>query len=160
MRLMIIHPFCEAQIVLLSIEITVPLVYSDFANVFLKDSIAKLSETPNIKNYAINLLDDKQPLYGRIYSLRPVELETLKTYIRTNLADGFIRPFTSPAGLLILLVNKDNKSLCLYVDYLGVNNGPQRQWIENRLWDKMRSFLVPGHAFWPIQRFKQLFRLH
>lgn len=31
----------------------------------------------------------KQPLYGPIYSLKLVELETLKTYIKTNLARGW-----------------------------------------------------------------------
>lgn len=126
MRLMIIHPSREAQIASLNVEITVPPAYSDFANVFLKDSAAELSEPTGIKDHAIDLLDGKQPSYGPIYSLGPVELETLKTYIETNLADGFIRPSMSPAGAPILLVKKDDGTLRLCVDYLVLNHGPRR----------------------------------
>ena len=46
----------------------------------------------------------------------------LKTYIKANLASGFIRPSKSPAGALILFVRKKNGSLCLCVDYRGLNN--------------------------------------
>ena len=40
--------------------------------------------------HAIELEKGKQPSFGLIYSLRPVELEILKTYIKTNLANSFI----------------------------------------------------------------------
>lgn len=123
MGLMIIHPFREAQIASLNVEITAPHAYSDFDNVFLKDSAAELSEPTGIEDHAIDLLDGKQPSYGPMYSLGPVELETLKT----NLADVFIRPSMSPAGTSILLVKKDDGSLRLCVDYLGgLNKGPRR----------------------------------
>ena len=51
-----------------------------------------------------------------------MELETLKTYIETNLANGFIRPSKSPAGAPILFVRKPDGSLRLCVDYRGPNN--------------------------------------
>ena len=79
-------------------------------------------EHTRINDYPINLLDDKQPLYGLIYSLGPVKLETLKTYIKANLASGFIRPSKFPAGTLILFVQEKNSSLHLYVDYRGFKN--------------------------------------
>ena len=66
--------------------------YSDYANVFSKAFAVKLSKYTNINNYLIDLVDDKQPPYSPIYSLRPMELKTLKTYIETNLVNGFIRP--------------------------------------------------------------------
>ena len=71
---------------------------------------------------AIELEEGKQPPFGPIYSLEPVELETLKTYIEINLANGFIRPSKSPAGALILFDRKLDGSLRLYVDYRDFNN--------------------------------------
>ena len=96
--------------------------YSDFFNNFSSDSAAELPEHTRINDHLINLLDNKQPLYGPIYSLGPVELEMLKTYIEANLASGFIRPFKSPSGAQILFVQKKNSSLRIYVDYRILNN--------------------------------------
>ena len=100
-----IHPFCQAQVATLTSEETgIPAEYSDFSNVFSSDSAAELPEHIRINDYPINLLDDKQPLYGPIYSLGPVKLEMLKTYIEANLASGFIRLFKSPSGAPILFI--------------------------------------------------------
>ena len=51
-----------------------------------------------------------------------MELETLKIYIKTNLANGFIRPSKSPAGALILFDKKPDGSFRLCVNYRGFNN--------------------------------------
>ena len=51
---------------------------------------AKLPENTGINKHAIKLKKNKQSLFEPIYSLTPIELETLKTYIETNLANGFI----------------------------------------------------------------------
>ena len=75
-----------------------------------------------MNEHAIELEEDKQLPFGPIYSLGPVELETLKTYIETNLANGFIRPSKSPAGALILFNQKPDGSFRLCVDYWGLNN--------------------------------------
>ena len=75
-----------------------------------------------INEYAIELKNDKQPPYRPIYSLGLVELETLKTYIKINLANGFIRPLKSPAGAPILFVCKPDSSLRLCNDYQNLNN--------------------------------------
>ena len=58
-------------------------------------STMKLFKLTSINDHAINLVEKKQTLYGPTYSLGPVELETLKTYVEINLASGFIRSFTS-----------------------------------------------------------------
>ena len=84
---------------------------------FSVDYAAELSENTKINEYAIKLEKDKQPLFGPIYSLRPIELKTLKTYIKTNLANGFIRPFKSPAEALILFKKKPDGSFHLCIDY-------------------------------------------
>ena len=68
--------------------------YADFVDVFSPKLVSELPEY-EINNYIIELKDDCQTQYGLFYSLEPVELETLKAYIKNNLANGFIkiRPF-------------------------------------------------------------------
>ena len=120
---MTIHPARKAQIaLLLAKKVTVPAKYSDFANVFSKESEEVWPKRTEINKHAIKLEDGKQPLYEPIYSLCPVELETLKTYIKTNLANDFIWPLNSPIGTPILFVPKPNGSLRLCVNYQGLNN--------------------------------------
>ena len=118
-----IHPSCQAQVAALTSEETeIPTEYSDFSNVFFSDSAAKQPEHTGINDHFINLLNNKQPPYGPIYSLGLVELEILKTYIEANLASGFIKPSKSRAGAPILFVRKKNGSLHLFVNYQGLNN--------------------------------------
>ena len=120
---MSIHPDREAQIAsLLTEKVTIPEEYSDFADVFSEKKVLVLPEQTNLNEHAIKLEGKKQPLYGPIYSLGPVELEILKAYIETHLKTGFIRPFKSPASTPILFNKKPDGSLCLYVDYWGLNN--------------------------------------
>ena len=95
----------------------VPAEYSDYSDVFSAENAAELPENTGMNEHAIELEGGKQPPFGLIYSLGPVELETLKTYIKTNLANGFIRPFKSPAGAPILFDRKPDGSLHLCVDY-------------------------------------------
>ncbi len=103
-------------------EVTIRVEYSDFADVFSKESAAELPEQSDINEHVINLDPGKQPPYRPIYSLGPIELETLKTYIETNLANSFIRLSKSPAKAPILFVRKSDRSLRLFVNYRGLNN--------------------------------------
>ena len=50
-----------------------------------------------------------------------VELKTLKDYLDDMLDKGFIWPSKSPAGAPVLFVKKKDGSLCLCVDYRGLN---------------------------------------
>ena len=50
----------------------------------------KLLKHTRINNHVLKLEKGKQLLFNLIYSLGPVELEILKTYIKINLANGFI----------------------------------------------------------------------
>ena len=106
----------------------VPAEYSDYSNVFLAENAAELLVNTRMNKHAIELEEGKQLPFGPIYSLGPVELQPLKTYIKTNLANGFIRLSKFPAGALIFLDRKPDGSLCLCVDYRGFNNIP----IKNR----------------------------
>ena len=118
-----IHLDREAQIAFLLIEeVKILDEYSDFTDVFSKEKDLVLLERTKFNEHTIDLEDGKQPPYGPIYSLGPVELETLKTYIETHLKTGFIRPSKSPAGAPILFDKKPDGSLRLCVDYRGLNN--------------------------------------
>ena len=100
----------------------VPAEYSDYSNVFSVEYRAKLSENTGINEHTIELEEGKQLLFGPFYNLEPVELEILKIYNKTILANGFIRPSKSPIGAPILFDRKPNRSLRFCVDYWDFNN--------------------------------------
>ena len=56
-----------------------------------------------------------------MYSLSTTELEALRTFIEENVHIGFIRPSNSPHRALILFIRKKDGSLCLCIDYCGLN---------------------------------------
>ena len=99
---------------------SVPSQYHDFADVFSK---SKADSLPEHRPYdlKINLEDGAQPPLGPIYSLSSSELQALRVYLDENLAIGTIRPSKSPFGAPILFVKKKDGSLCLCVDYRGLN---------------------------------------
>ena len=86
--------FDEAHIAILA-------EYFNYSNIFSAKYVVELLEHTRINDYAIKLEEGKQLLFGLIYSLKLVELETLKTYIKANLANGFSWPFMSPAKVPI-----------------------------------------------------------
>ena len=113
-----IHLARKAEIALLvAKEIKIQTKYSDFLDVFSKKKASILLEETELNQHVIELQEDQQPSYRPIYILGPVELEMLKTYIETNLANSFIWPSKSPAGAFILFVRKPDGSLCLYINY-------------------------------------------
>ena len=67
-----------------------PPKYTDYADIFSFNLPIQFLENTGINKYAMELQDGKKPLYGPIYSLRPVELEILKTYIKAYLKTRFI----------------------------------------------------------------------
>ncbi len=80
--------------------------YTDFADIFIPKLAVELPEHIRINDHAIELVDDWEPPYGSIYSLGSIELETLKTYIKNNLANSFIKPSKSPNGVPIVFNKK------------------------------------------------------
>ena len=63
----------------------------DFADSFSEESANVLPEQTKVNKHTIQLKVGKQQPYGPIFSLGLVEFETLKIYIKSNLANGFIR---------------------------------------------------------------------
>lgn len=101
----LIYLICEAQIaVLLAIKISILAKYLDFSDFFSKKLACKLLKHSRINKHSINLKPGKQPLYDLIYCLKSVKLEIFKTYIKTNLGNGFIWPSKSSVKILILFL--------------------------------------------------------
>ena len=119
----------KAQMALLLAEkVTVLAKYSDFADVFLKELANVFLEQTRVNKHTIELEKGKQPPYGPIYSLRPVEFKTFKIYIKTSLANSFIKASKSPVGAPILFVHKPDSSFYFYIDYQGLNNLMIKNW--------------------------------
>ena len=143
-----IYPAKEAQLtLLLTKKVPVPTKYSDFVDVFLEKSANISSERTGAKKHAIELEKGKQPSYEPIYSLKPVELKTLKAYIEINLANAFIWASRSPAGARILFVRKPNGSLRFYVDYQGLNNPTIKNWYPLPLFGESLNWLGQAKQF-------------
>lgn len=87
-----------------------------------KNLVAKLSKYIRINNNTIKLIKSPQTLYKPIYSPKPVKLSILKTYMKLNLAQGFIKLFKSPENILVFFIKKPNYSLYLYINYQDINN--------------------------------------
>lgn len=87
----LIYPAREAQIAsLLAEKVIILKEYLDFLDIFFNKSVIILSKRLNINKHTIKLEPDKQFFYKPIYCFDLVKLETLKTYIKTNLANKFI----------------------------------------------------------------------
>ena len=145
-----VHLFQRTQIsrsIVKKILTKVSAKYSDFADIFSWDFAIKLPKHIKINTYTIDLEKSKFPTYGPIYNLRSVELKNLKTYIETNLANGFICPSKFPASASILFKRKPNRSLCLCVNYHGLNNITIKNWYSFPLIDEFFDHLGRAKQF-------------
>ena len=62
----------------------------DYTNNFIFDLIIELSKNTNINEHGIIFVEGKKLFFRLIYSLKLVELEILKTYIKIHLITMFI----------------------------------------------------------------------
>lgn len=118
--------------------------YADYANVFSSELMIKLLGNTSINEHVMELVNDKQPLYGSIYIPSLVELETLKVYIKTYFKAGFIQSSKSLAGAPISFNKKLDGSLRLCIDYRGLNNLMIKNWYSLLLIRESLNWL--GHA--------------
>ena len=94
--------------------------YHKFADVFSKTKAKVL--TPYCPyDLKINLEEGIQPPVGPIYSFSASEQEALKEFIEENLNTGFIRLTLSLHSALVLFVKKKDGSLCLCINFCGLN---------------------------------------
>jgi len=85
--------------------------------------ISKSSILPTFKNtdHQIMLQPNIIPPVGTIYPLLPNELKILRDYITENLANHRICPSQSSVASPVLFVPKKDSTLCLCIDYRGLN---------------------------------------
>ena len=98
----------------------VPEDYHKFADVFSKAKASVLAPHQD-HNLKIDLEEGATLLPRRLYSLSPVELEALWTFIDKNLRFGFIHPTSSSHAAPVLFVKKKDGSLRLCDNFRGLN---------------------------------------
>lgn len=80
---MTIYPARKPWMTLLFIKkVTILTEYANFIDILSKKSKKMPSERRDINKHDIKLVDKKKSLYRLIYSQDPIELESLKTYIK------------------------------------------------------------------------------
>ena len=72
-------------------------------------------------NHIINLKKGKLLLNLFIYNFFCKELEILQEYLNSLLEKGWIWPNKLLAGILILFILKQNRTIRLYIDYYSLN---------------------------------------
>ena len=98
----------------------VPPDYHEFTNIFSKTRAPAptLHQPYNLK---IELEEGTSPPFGPIYSLSQSELKSLQEFLDEHLVMDFICPSCSPGRALVLFICKKNGSLCLCIDFRGLN---------------------------------------
>jgi hypothetical protein len=98
----------------------VPSNYHEFVDVFDK---GKASQLPphHPYNLKIDLEEGSASPLGTIYPLSLVELEALGKFLDENIATRLLCSSSSPHRAPILFVKKKDGSLCLCVDFRGLN---------------------------------------
>ncbi|QRW15702.1 Retrotransposable element Tf2 protein [Rhizoctonia solani] len=97
-----------------------PVEFQEFQKVFSEEFFTTLPEHCPY-DIAIDLEEDKQPPYGPIYSMTPVQREALKEHTDPELSAGKIVPTTSLAGAPVMFVKRADGRLCLVLDYCWLN---------------------------------------
>ena len=114
---------------------------------FFLGLVFNISNYTEINNYAIKLVNSQQLSYKSIYSLKLVELEILKAYIKTNLANNFTKLFKLSTNTSILIDQKSNKFFQLYVNYQFFSNLIIKNWYILLLVEKSLGQLVWAKQF-------------
>jgi hypothetical protein len=71
--------------------------------------------------HAIDLEARERPLFRALYNLSVKELVALREYLDQALKNRWIKRSVSKVGMPILFVPKKDSSLCLCIDYRGLN---------------------------------------
>ncbi|KAK3546079.1 hypothetical protein QTP70_020616, partial [Hemibagrus guttatus] len=98
----------------------IPTCYAPFSDVFCPKRASKL---PPHRPWdcAIDLLPGEPVPRGRIYPLSVPEEKAMEEYIKEALAQGYIRPSTSPAASSFFFVAKKDGGLRPCIDYRALN---------------------------------------
>lgn len=97
-----------------------PAKYADFQDVFDKHHADILLEHSH-HNFAIDIENNKIPLFSSTYDYNRLKFNVLPEYINKIIAKRFIVLFKSLLKALILFTKKKNRGLRLCVDFYGLN---------------------------------------
>jgi hypothetical protein len=112
--------FVARMIIKIENEYKLSKKYQDFANVFNKMNVDKLSKHDS-QNHAIETIESKSFSFESIYNLLIIELKTLREYLDKHLKKRFITLSHSSTKVSILFVKKSNEDLRLCIDYKRLN---------------------------------------
>ena len=94
--------------------------YHDFANIFSKAKAEKLAlHWPY--DFKIDLEEGTSLPIVPMYPLSQSELEVLCNFLDDHLRTGFIHQTSSSHGALVIFALKKDKTLCLCIDFRGLN---------------------------------------
>ena len=94
-----------------------PSKYHDFLDVFSQKDADVLPKHRPGYDHTIELMEDKTPMWGLLYSMSADELKVLKAYIKTMVDKGFIRASSLSAASPVLFAKKPGGGLRFCVDY-------------------------------------------
>ncbi|GJP85887.1 hypothetical protein CLOP_g15984 [Closterium sp. NIES-67] len=88
------------------------------------------NELPPYRTHQYEIVEEpgSKPTFRAQYRLSPTELTDMKKQIEYLLAQGLIRPSTSPYGALVLFTPRPDRSLRMCIDYRALN----KQTIKNK----------------------------
>jgi hypothetical protein len=99
----------------------IPKTFQQYVKVLGKELVDKLSDHRPY-DYAIDLKDSKQLLWGLLYPLNEMELQVLWDYLKKMLELGKIYLWKSPAAVPIIFIPKaHSQELRLYINYHSLN---------------------------------------
>ncbi|KAK3542610.1 hypothetical protein QTP86_031312, partial [Hemibagrus guttatus] len=98
----------------------IPTCYAPFSDVFCPKRASKLPPHQPW-DCAIDLLPGEPVPRGRIYPLSIPEEKAMEEYVKEALAQGYIRPSTSPAASSFFFVAKKDGGLRPCIDYRALN---------------------------------------
>jgi hypothetical protein len=125
----------------------IPEEYQEYLNLFKEELGIEALPQHGPWDHDIPLEEGKEPPFSPIYQMSEADLGTLREYIDENLAKGFIRPSTSPAGSPVLFVPKKDGKKRLCVDYRKLNAITVKDRYALPLADELRDRLVGAKIF-------------
>ena len=101
-------------------EVTLPLQYSVYADVFSEQTFDTLPPQRDF-DHAIDLKESFVPKVAKLYPLNPKELTACQAFIDENMKTGQIRPSKSPQASPFFFVKKKDGKLRPVQDYRYLN---------------------------------------
>jgi hypothetical protein len=125
----------------------IPEEYHEYKDLFKEEKGIEALPQHGQWDHEIPLEKDKEPPFSPIYQMSESDLGTLREYIDENLAKGFIRPSTSPAGSPVLFVPKKDGKKRLCIDYRKLTAITIKDRYALPLADELRDRLIGAKVF-------------